>query len=136
MGRAARNAHGQVIMYADRMTDSMEAAITITQERRARQIAYNAENGIVPVTVKRAMSDLLDVLRPSTGGALPTKGRRDRKRDKDNSVDLAKMGQSDLTRLVETLRAEMNQAAIELQFEYAARLRDEVKDIEAELARR
>jgi excinuclease ABC subunit B len=136
MGRAARNSEGCVIMYADKMTDSMIAAITVTQERRERQIKYNAEHGITPITVKRAMSDLLDVLRPSSGGAVPNRGKRDRKRDKDNSVDLAKMGQSDLTRLVDTLRAEMNQAAIELQFEYAARLRDEVKDIEAELARR
>ena len=74
MGRAARNVDGQVIMYADTVTDSMTKAISITQERRARQQAYNAEHGIDPSTVRKAVTDILERIRPA--GSDGSKGRK------------------------------------------------------------
>jgi excinuclease ABC subunit B len=131
-GRAARNVDGQVIMYADSVTDSMQRAISETQRRRALQQAYNAEHGIDPQTIRKAVSDILATLRPTEAAPTPGGGRRSRMRDKVRS-DLAELPNSELERLIRTLEEEMHEAAADLRFEYAAKLRDEIKDLKREL---
>ena len=133
MGRAARNVDGQVIMYADRITNSMQQAIDETQRRRARQIEYNALHGINPQTIRKAVSDILSLLRPDEGSPLPGKDRRkQRERDKVQR-ELKTLPQQELARLILTLEEEMHEASTELRFEYAARLRDEINDLRREL---
>jgi excinuclease ABC subunit B len=134
MGRAARNVDGQVIMYADRMTDSMQRAISITQQRRVRQQAYNAERGIDPQTIRKAVSDILATLRGTEGAPVPGRDRRSRARDRGKG-DFHELPPEELTRLVLTLEEEMHDAAVDLRFEYAARLRDEIADLKRELER-
>ncbi len=133
IGRAARNVNGQVVMYADKMTAAMNKAIGETARRRERQIAYNAEHGIDPQTIRKAVGDILGVLRPAetTTGQLKA-DRRDRDRRKVVE-ELKNLPQSELGRLVQTLEEEMHTAASELRFEYAARLRDEIKELRREL---
>jgi excinuclease ABC subunit B len=131
-GRAARNVDGQVIMYADSVTDSMQRVISETQRRRALQQAYNAEHGIDPQTIRKAVSDILATLRPTEAAPTPGGGRRSRMRDKVRS-DLAELPNSELERLIRTLEEEMHEAAADLRFEYAAKLRDEIKDLKREL---
>jgi excinuclease ABC subunit B len=133
IGRAARNVNGQVVMYADRRTAAMEKAIGETQRRRAKQIAYNTEHGIDPQTIRKAVGNILSVLRPAEGMKAP--GRQDR-RDRERAKvvnELRTLPQQELARLIQTLEEEMNLAATELKFEYAARLRDEAKDLRREL---
>ncbi len=134
IGRAARNVDGYVIMYADVVTDSMRRAISETNRRRALQQAYNAEHGIDPQTIRKAVTDILSVLRPDGDGKAPMPGRdrRSRRRDKVRS-DLAELPAEELDRLIRTLEEEMHEAATELRFEYAARLRDEIDDLKREL---
>jgi excinuclease ABC subunit B len=133
IGRAARNVDGQVVMYADRITDSMERAIGITQLRRARQIAYNEEHGINPQTIRKAVGDILSLLRPDDMSAVPMKDRR-RSRERDKvQRELKTMPQHEMQRLILTLEAEMHEAAVEMRFEYAARLRDEIADLRREI---
>ncbi|CAB4794005.1 unannotated protein [freshwater metagenome] len=137
IGRAARNVDGQVIMYADNRTPAMEFAISETSRRRALQIAYNLKHGINPQTVRKAIGDILSILRPATSGTngapYPGKGKRkDHERDKVMR-ELRALPHGELARLIATLEEEMNQAAEELKFEYAARLRDEVKELKREL---
>ena len=133
IGRAARNVNGQVVMYADKRTPSMDRAIGETQRRRERQIAYNKEHNINPQTIRKAVGDILSVLRPSEGSLSNAKsGRRDREREKVVN-ELRSLPQQELGRLIQTLEEEMNLAASELKFEYAARLRDEMKDLRREL---
>ncbi len=154
MGRAARNAAGRVVLYADTITDSMREAMAITERRREVQRAYNAAHGIDPQTIRHAVTDLvaqfraaagtLDSLRPE-GGVLPAghRGRADRSRRAGRRAAARAAGPiaertgelpaEELERLVETLEAEMRQAAAELRFEYAARLRDEVRSLRREL---
>jgi excinuclease ABC subunit B len=134
MGRAARNVDGQVIMYADKVTASMQKAIEITQARRARQLAYNAEHGIDPQTIRKAVNDILSMLGLDDGTApLPGKDRRRiRERDKVQR-ELKTLPEQELARLIMTLEEEMHQAAAELKFEYAARLRDEVNELRREM---
>ena len=133
IGRAARNVDGQVVMYADRITGSMGRAIDITQERRQRQILYNTEHGINPQTIRKAVGDILSLLRPDDTSPVPGKGqRRNRERDKVQR-ELKTLPQQELARLIQTLEEEMHQAAAELKFEYAARLRDEVNELRREL---
>jgi excinuclease ABC subunit B len=133
MGRAARNVDGQVVMYADRMTDSMQQAIDITNRRREAQVAYNAEHGINPQTIRKAVTDILSMLRPDETAPVPGKDRR-RQRERDKvRRDLAELPQTELVRLIQTLEEEMHEAAAELRFEYAARLRDEVNELRREL---
>ena len=133
IGRAARNVNGQVVMYADKRTPSMDRAIGETQRRRERQIAYNKKHGINPQTIRKAVGDILSVLRPSEGSLSTAKsGRRDREREKVVN-ELRSLPQQELGRLIQTLEEEMNLAASELKFEYAARLRDEMKDLRREL---
>ena len=132
-GRAARNVDGQVVMYADRITDSMRRAIDVTQERRARQIAYNAEHGINPQTIRKAVGDILSLLRPDDLAPVPMKDRR-RQRERDKvQRELRTLPQQEMQRLIQTLEEEMHEASAELRFEYAARLRDEIVDLRREL---
>jgi excinuclease ABC subunit B len=136
IGRAARNVDGQVIMYADKVTPSMTRAISETNRRRGLQIAYNAEHGINPQTIRKAVTDILSMLRPDEGGA-PLPGGRDRRkvreRDEKRRQELLSLPQQELARLVLTLEEEMHDAAAELKFEYAARLRDEVNDLRRQM---
>jgi len=133
IGRAARNVDGQVVMYADKMTKAMTAAIGETQRRRERQIAYNLANGINPQTIRKAVGDILHLLRPDSGAPVPGKGqRKDRERDKVKR-ELRSLPEQEMLRLIQTLEEEMNEAAGDLRFEYAARLRDEVNELKREL---
>ncbi|HEX2047056.1 MAG TPA: excinuclease ABC subunit UvrB [Acidimicrobiales bacterium] len=134
IGRAARNVDGQVIMYADKVTDSMQRALSETNRRRGVQEAYNREHGIDPQTIRKAVTDILATLRPDGDGEAPRPGkdRRSRKRDKVRS-DFAELPQDELARLIRTLEEEMKEAATDLRFEYAARLRDEIHDLKREL---
>ena len=133
IGRAARNVDGQVVMYADKITASMQKAIDITQQRRLRQIAYNTEHGIDPQTIRKAVGDILSLLRPDDTSPVPGKDRR-RQRERDKvQRDLKTLPQQELARLIQTLEEEMHEAAAELKFEYAARLRDEVNELRREL---
>src|SRR5206468_1841099 len=132
MGRAARNVDGQVVMYADNVTDSMQRAISETTRRRGVQQAYNAEHGIDPQTIRKAVTDILASLRPTEEAPVPGRGRRSRSRDKVRS-DFAELPHDELTRLIQTLEEEMREAATDLRFEYAARLRDEIHELKREL---
>jgi excinuclease ABC subunit B len=133
IGRAARNVAGQVVMYADTMTDSMRSAISETQRRRQLQLAYNAEHGIDPQTIRKAVGDILSMLRPDGTAPVPGKDRR-RQRERDKvQREIASMDGHELARLVQTLEAEMHEASAELRFEYAAKLRDEIADLRREL---
>jgi excinuclease ABC subunit B len=130
VGRAARNVDGRVIMYADRTTEAMRVAIDETNRRRARQTAYNEAHGITPRSIVKAVSDIAQMV--SDAAAVPTKGRR---AAKAVAKKLA-MPTADLERLIADLEAEMFQAADDLKFEYAAKLRDEIKELGRELSRR
>ena len=132
IGRAARNVDGQVIMYADAVTDSMQRAISETNRRRGLQQAHNAEHGIDPTTIRKAVTDILAQLRPSEGAPVPGSDRRSTRRDAKRS-EFADLPPSELGRLVQTLEEEMREAAADLRFEYAARLRDEIKELKREL---
>ncbi len=130
IGRAARNVDGQVVMYADKITPSMTAAIEITQERRKLQMAYNEEHGINPETIRKAVGDILSMLR-GTDDRAPVPGmdrRRQKERDKVKS-ELRNLPQQELARLIQTLEEEMHAASADLKFEYAAKLRDEINDL-------
>ena len=133
IGRAARNIDGQVVMYADKVTDSMQRAIDLTNRRREAQIAYNAEHGINPQTIRKAVGDILSLLRPDDAAPVPGKDRR-RQRERDKvQRDLKTLPQQELARLIQTLEEEMHEASADLRFEYAARLRDEIADLRREL---
>ena len=125
IGRAARNVDGTVLMYADSVTDSMRSAIGETQRRRQIQLAYNKEHGIDPQTVRKQVTDILLALRGEEA-AIPTREQR---------VVEAPEGipTEELERLIQGLEEEMHQAARDLRFEYAARLRDEVHELRKEL---
>jgi excinuclease ABC subunit B len=132
IGRAARNVDGQVVMYADAVTNSMRRAISETQRRRQLQQAYNEKHGIDPQTVRKAVTDILAQLRPGHDTAPVPEGLSARNRPA--IVDgIEEMGVDQLERLIRTLEQEMQDASAELKFEYAARLRDEVKDLKREL---
>ena len=134
IGRAARNVAGQVVMYADKQTDSMERAIGETQRRRQLQVAYNDEHGIDPQTIRKAVGDILSMLRPD-GGTAPVPGK-DRRRQRERTKvqeELKSLPQQELQRLIQTLEEEMHEASAELKFEYAARLRDEIAELRREL---
>ncbi len=130
IGRAARNVDGQVVMYADKVTASMDKAISETMRRRKLQQGYNKEHGINPQTIRKAVTDILEMLRPSKEAPMP-EGRN--RRAKKLVEGLSEMPHEDLSRLVHTLEEEMNEAAGDLRFEYAARLRDEIREMQREL---
>ncbi len=118
IGRAARNANGEAILYADRITDSMRDAISVTERRRAVQIAYNEEHGIVPTTVSKAVADILGRLR----GGSPATG--------SNSPRRLELSDQELEREVSRLTKAMLEAAEEMRFEEAAGLRDEIHSLQ------
>ena len=126
IGRAARNVDGTVIMYADEVTDSMKQAIGETQRRRKIQMAFNREHGIDPQSIRKKVSDILLTMSVDTRKA-PTPERRRRKREHPE------MPTEELERLIQQLEEEMHEAARDLRFEYAARIRDEVVDLRKEL---
>jgi excinuclease ABC subunit B len=130
IGRAARNVDGMVIMYADSVTESMKRALSETQRRRSVQQAYNAAHGINPQTIRKAVTDILATLRPESSHApTPNKERRGRR----GRSDFSELPREELDRLIRTLEEEMREASADLRFEYAARLRDEIKDLKREL---
>ena len=126
IGRAARNVDGQVVMYADNVTGSMQRAIHETNRRRRAQHEWNETHGIDPQTVRKRVSDILELVN-SEG---PPADRRRREVQRRAPLDLEG---EDLTRLIMSLEEEMHEAAKELRFEYAARLRDEVNELKREL---
>ncbi len=125
IGRAARNVDGQVVMYADEVTDSMRRAIDETQRRRMIQLQYNEANGINPTSIRKAVSDIL-LFGRERKETVPTKSRSRRSEPFGGGPD-------DLKRLILQLQEEMHQAAEDLRFEYAARIRDEINDLKREL---
>jgi excinuclease ABC subunit B len=125
IGRAARNVRGRVIMYADQKSAAMRRAIEETDRRRAIQVAYNEERGITPETVRKGISDISDFL--ALESKVPTRGRRTKSRAEGG------MSSDEITRTMVELEEEMLAAAEELRFEYAAKLRDEIKSLRREL---
>ncbi len=139
IGRAARNVGGQVHMYADKITPSMAAAIDETNRRRAKQIAYNTERGIDPQPLRKKIADLTDLLAREDADTDDLVGRGSRKPTSPvpsspvRQRDLGDMPAAELTSLIGELTDQMHAAAAELQFELAARLRDEVADLKKTL---
>jgi excinuclease ABC subunit B len=127
IGRAARNVDGRVVMYADHVTDSMQRALNETNRRRRRQVEYNDDHGIDPQTIRKKVSDILELVQ---SGEAPAGDRRAQEVRRRPKLDLEG---DDLQRLVQSLEEEMHEAAAELRFEYAARLRDEVNELKREL---
>ena len=143
IGRAARNVSGEVHMYADNMTDSMNAAISETMRRREIQIAYNKEHGIDPQPLRKKISDVTDMLAREQvdtqtlleGGYRKEKSKRERSdaTGGGRAVTSGQRAEAELAELIEELSAQMMTAAQHLQFEVAARLRDEIEDLKKEL---
>ena len=125
IGRAARNVKGKVLMYADRETAAMRAAIGETDRRRAIQVAYNEQHGITAETVKKGISDITEFLSLESQ-VVPRSRRRRAKRDEEVRTP------EELERLIVELEEEMFAAAEDLRFEYAAKLRDEIKELRRE----
>ena len=143
IGRAARNVSGEVHMYADNMTDSMNEAISETMRRREIQIAYNKEHGIDPQPLRKKISDVTDMLAREQvdtqtlleGGYRKEKSKRERTdaTGGGRAVTSGQRAEAELAELIEELSAQMMTAAQHLQFEVAARLRDEIEDLKKEL---
>lgn len=148
IGRAARNVSGQVHMYADRITPSMERAIEETSRRRAKQAAYNEANGIDPQPLRKKIADILDSLnredadtaqllggggRQQSRGKAPVPGFAAKQAGRHAKTIVGEMPRAQLEALVESLTDQMHQAAADLQFEVAARLRDEIKELKREV---
>src|SRR5207344_1732475 len=149
IGRAARNVSGQVHMYADQVTPSMQRAIDETNRRRDKQVAYNREHGIDPTPLRKRIADILDQLiredadtekliggagRQQSRGKTPVPGLSSRARAAGGDGAIAGgEARSDLVALISELTEQMHTAAAELQFEIAARIRDEIRDLKHEL---
>jgi excinuclease ABC subunit B len=125
IGRAARNTNGKVLMYADKMTEAINGALDETNRRRSVQLAYNEEHGITPASIQKGVSDIAEFLSLE---APHVPGRRRR-----GSRQVEGMSMEEIEKLAVTLEEEMFAAAEELRFEYAAKLRDEIKDLRREL---
>ncbi|MGH3336985.1 MAG: helicase-related protein, partial [Nocardioides sp.] len=148
IGRAARNVSGQVHMYADKITPSMEKAIDETNRRRAKQVAYNTANGVDPTPLRKKIADITEMLAREdentkqlleTWQHLDPKSRKapvpglGREASGKHAADLAGLPSAELAGLIQDLTDQMKGAAAELQFEVAARLRDEISDLKKEL---
>jgi excinuclease ABC subunit B len=126
IGRAARNVNGKVLMYADKQTEAIKEALDETNRRRAVQLAYNEEHGIVPETIAKGVSDIAELLQLESPTVPSSRRRR-------GATKVEGMSRDELEKLVVTLEEEMYLAAEELRFEYAAKLRDEIKDLRRDL---
>ncbi|MGV0382724.1 excinuclease ABC subunit UvrB [Corynebacterium segmentosum] len=129
IGRAARNVSGEVIMYADKITDSMQEAIDETERRREKQIAYNKEHGVDPQPLRKKIADILDQVYENNG---------EESAESDPAAvvekrDVSSMATDEVEALINDLQAQMGAAARELKFELAGRLRDEIADLKKEL---
>ncbi|QHC70250.1 excinuclease ABC subunit UvrB [Rathayibacter sp. VKM Ac-2801] len=137
IGRAARNVSGEVHMYADKVTDSMRLAIDETDRRREKQVAYNLDHGIDPTPLRKKIADITDALaREGADTAKLLAGRDSKKKSPTPNLrrqGLAANGGNDLEAIISDLNGQMLQAAGELKFELAARLRDEVQELKREL---
>ena len=135
IGRAARNVSGEVHMYADNITDSMQKAIDETNRRRAKQIAYNTERGVDPQPLRKKISDITELIAKEEEDTQKLLGgkRNDAPAIGIHSKSLVSLPRQELLALIESLTDQMRGAAAELQFELAARLRDEIKDLKREL---
>jgi excinuclease ABC subunit B len=125
IGRAARNVHGKVVMYADKMTEAIKGAIDETTRRREIQLRYNEEHGITPESIVKGVSDIAEFLSLESP-TVPGKRRRGSRRVEGMQPD-------EIEKLVVSLEEEMYAAAEELRFEYAAKLRDEIKELRREV---
>jgi excinuclease ABC subunit B len=125
IGRAARNINGKVLLYGDKMTEAIQGALEETNRRRATQLAYNEEHGITPESIVKGVSDIAEFLSLESP-TVPSRRRR-------GKVEVEGMQQDEIERLIITLEEEMFTAAEELRFEYAAKLRDEIKELRREL---
>lgn len=123
IGRAARNAHGQVIMYADRMTDSMDRAISETRRRREIQMAYNEEHGIVPKTIRKAITDISGTLVDEISSTTAEQVNR----------ELAELSREEVLRVISSMEDDMAEASRNMDFEEAARLRDQVVKLRSQV---
>ena len=147
IGRAARNVSGQVHMYADKVTPSMQRAIDETNRRRDKQVAYNLDHGIDPTPLRKRIADILDQLvredadtekliggagRQQSRGKAPVPGLSSRARPSGEARGGGE-ARGDLIALISELTDQMHAAAAELQFELAARIRDEIRDLKHEL---
>src|SRR5919112_1997913 len=145
IGRAARNVSGQVHMYADTITPSMAKAIDETNRRRAKQVAYNLERGLDPQPLRKRIADILDDIvredpdlvggsgRSQSRGKAPVPGMKSKGGAGKHAKDLAGMPRAELAQLIQQLQDQMHEAARELHFELAARLRDEIGELKKEL---
>jgi len=125
IGRAARNVNGKVLLYADKMTEAIQGALDETNRRRAKQLEYNEEHGITPESVTKGVSDIAEFLMLESP-TVPSRRRR-------GKAEVEGMKPEEIERLVVELEEEMFTAAEELRFEYAAKLRDEIKELRREL---
>src|SRR5512139_784318 len=125
IGRAARHSSGRVIMYADRMTDSMKFAIDETNRRRAKQMKYNEEHGIIPISIHKAIHDLTEEMSPKAVAEM---------RGEYNAKDASGLPRKELQRIIAEMEKQMKEAAKNLEFEKAAALRDEMYELRTLLA--
>ena len=125
IGRAARNDHGHVIMYADKITDSMDKAISETRRRREIQMAYNEEHGITPKTIKKAINDVMGFMNDGDGNQVGSAEEVNRQ--------LAELSRSEVMRVISSMEDDMAAAAQAMDFERAAQLRDEVVRLKAQM---
>jgi len=126
IGRAARNVNGRVLLYADKLTEAIKGAMEETERRRAIQVAYNEEHGTTPISIVKGVSDIAEFLSLENPN-VPGRRRRGAR------ADVEGLSREELEKLAITLEEEMFAAAEELRFEYAAKLRDEIKDLRREL---
>ncbi|MCP1388564.1 excinuclease ABC subunit UvrB [Corynebacterium sp. TA-R-1] len=129
IGRAARNVSGEVIMYADQITESMQEAIEETERRREKQIAYNTEHGIDPQPLRKAIADILDQVYENGDDGAGSGGEA----AIVDKPDVSRMASDEVQALIDDLTKQMGEAARELKFELAGRLRDEIADLRKEL---
>jgi excinuclease ABC subunit B len=129
IGRAARNLRGRAILYADRVTNSMKAAIDETNRRRERQVAFNAAHGIVPRSVSKPVTDIMEGARADAGDAKTMRGKA--RKVAEDAADYAAMGPSQLAAQLRKLEQRMYKHAKDLEFEDAARLRDEIQRVKS-----
>jgi excinuclease ABC subunit B len=138
IGRAARNAESKVILYADRITGSMQRAIEETDRRREKQVAYNEEHGTSPKTIKRGISDILEEVMESQSKGRNVARSRDRSSGKPKGMHETSQAGLDagdnILTVIADLEKRMREAAADLEFETAARLRDEIKELERDVA--